>query len=481
MRMALASLELYRRSRRSTMRYMDMPPEEFRRAGHEVVDWIADYLTGVGEYPVLPGVQPGEIADSLPAHAPEQGEPMGRILEDFRNLIVPGMTHWNHPRFFAYFAVSGSGPGILGEMLSAALNVNGMLWRTSPAATELEQVTLGWLREWLGLPPEFFGIIYDTASISTMHAIAAAREMAAPEARRQGAGGNLVLYTSEHSHSSVEKGAITLGIGQDRVRQVPANERFEMRVDALARLVEADRAAGLKPFCVVATAGTTSTTSVDPIPEIADIAERHGLWLHVDASYAGIAAIAPEFRDTLRGAERADSLVTNPHKWMLTPVDISAFYTRHPDVLRRAFSLVAEYLKTPDRAVNLMDYGVQLGRRFRALKLWFVMRYFGRERIAAMIREHCEFARRFAGLIEADGRLEILAPVRFSVVCFRLNDSEERNRALLEAINASGIAFLSHTVLNGTYVLRLAVGNVRTTWRDIERVWDFIRTWTDTR
>jgi aromatic-L-amino-acid decarboxylase len=460
---------------------MDMPPEEFRRAGHEVVDWIADYLAGVGEYPVLPTVQPGDIADSLPAHAPEQGEPMERILEDFRKLIVPGMTHWNHPRFFAYFAVSGSGPGILGEMLSAALNVNGMLWRTSPAATELEQVTLGWLREWLGLPPEFFGIIYDTASISTMHAIAAAREMAAPEARRRGAAGNLVLYTSEHSHSSVEKGAITLGIGQDRVRQVPVNERFEMRVDALARLVETDLAAGLKPFCVVATAGTTSTTSVDPIPEIADIAERHGLWLHVDASYAGIAAIASEFRDTLRGAERADSLVTNPHKWMLTPVDISTFYTRHPDVLRRAFSLVAEYLKTPDRAVNLMDYGVQLGRRFRALKLWFVMRYFGRERIAATIREHCEFARRFAGVLEEDGRFEILAPVRFSVVCFRLKDPEERNRALLEAINASGVAFLSHTILNGTYVLRLAVGNVRTTWQDIERVWDFIRTWADKR
>jgi aromatic-L-amino-acid decarboxylase len=460
---------------------MDMPPEEFRRAGHEVVDWIADYLAGVGEYPVAPNVRPGEIADSLPTHAPEHGEPMERILEDFRKLIVPGVTHWNHPRFFAYFAISASGPGILGEMLSAALNVNGMLWRTSPAATELEQVTLGWLREWLGLPPEFFGIIYDTASISTMHAIAAAREMAAPQARRQGAAGNLVLYTSEHSHSSVEKGAITLGIGQDRVRQVPANERFEMRADALARLIEADLAAGLKPFCVVATAGTTSTTSVDPIPEISDIAELHGLWLHVDASYAGIAAIVPEFRDTLRGAERADSLVTNPHKWMFTPVDISAFYTRHPEVLRRAFSLVAEYLKTPDRAVNLMDYGVQLGRRFRALKLWFVMRYFGRERIAAIIREHCEFARRFAGLLEEDGRFEIFAPVRFSVVCFRLKDAEERNRALLEAINASGIAFLSHTVLNGTYVLRLAVGNVRTTWQDIQRVWDFMRTWADKR
>jgi aromatic-L-amino-acid decarboxylase len=461
------------------MENMDMSPEEFRHAGHEVVNWIADYLAGVGEYPVLPNVQPGQVADALPVHAPECGEPMESILEDFRNIIVPGVTHWNHPRFFAYFPTSGSGPGILGEMLSAALNTNGMLWRTSPAATELEQVTLGWLREWLGLPPEFFGIIYDTASISTMHAIAAARERADPDVRRRGVSGDLVIYTSEQSHSSIEKGAIALGIGQDRVRQVPVNERFEMRADVLSQLVEADIAAGRNPFCVVATAGTTSTTSVDPIPEIADIAERHGLWLHVDAAYGGTAAIAPEYRDTLRGAERADSLVTNPHKWMLTPVDVSAFYTRHPDVLRRAFSLVAEYLKTPDRAVNLMDYGVQLGRRFRALKLWFVMRYFGRERIAGIIREHCEFARRFAGCLEEDGRFEILAPVRFSVVCFRLKDSEERNRALLDAINTSGLAFLSHTVLNGTYVVRLAVGNVRTTWHDIERVWDFIRTWPD--
>ena len=463
------------------MKNMDMSPEEFRRAGHEVVDWIADYLAGVGEYPVLANVQPGQIADALPAHAPECGEPMERILEDFRKIIVPGITHWNHPRFFAYFGISGSGPGILGEMLSAALNVNGMLWRTSPSATELEQVTLGWLREWLGLPPEFFGIIYDTASISSLHAIAAARERADPEVRRRGVSGNLVLYTSEQSHSSIEKGAIALGIGQDGVRQVPVNERFEMRVDVLARLVEDDIAAGRKPFCVVATAGTTSTTSVDPIPEIADIAQRHGLWLHVDAAYGGTAAIAPEYRDTLRGAERADSLVTNPHKWMLTPVDVSAFYTRHPEVLRRAFSLVAEYLKTPDRAVNLMDYGVQLGRRFRSLKLWFVMRYFGRERIAAIIREQCEFARRFAERLEEDGRFETLAPVRFSVVCFRLKGPEERNRALLDAINASGLAFLSHTVLNCTYVLRLAVGNVRTTWHDIERVWDFIRTWVDTQ
>jgi aromatic-L-amino-acid decarboxylase len=433
---------------------MDMSPEEFRRAGHEVVDWIAGYLADIRDYPVLPRVRPGEIAAKLPAHAPECGEPIDRILDDFRTLIVPGNTHWNHPRFFAYFSISASGPGILGEMLAAALNVNGMVWRSSPACTELEQVTLGWLREWLGLPPEFFGIIYDTASTSSLHAIAAAREFAAPGIRTHGGGSGLVLYTSEQSHSSIEKGAITLGIGQENVRRVPVNERFEMRADVLARLVEEDAAGGRKPFFVCAS-----------------------LWLHVDAAYAGPAAMLPEYRDVFSGMERADSIVTSPHKWMATPVDISAFYTRRPDVLRRAFSLVAEYLKTPDEAVNLMDYGMQLGRRFRAIKLWFVMRYFGREGLAAMIRRHCEYARRFARALEDDPRFEIAAPVRFSLVCFRRKGDDETNRALLEAINASGLAFLSHTVLNGQYVLRLAIGNVRATWEDIEEVLQFVRSW----
>ncbi len=454
-----------------------MSPEEFRRAGHEAVDWIAEYLAGIREYPVLPRVKPGEIAASLPAHAPECGEPIDRILEDFRTVIVPGNTHWNHPRFFGYFSISSSGPGILGEMLAAALDVNGMVWRSSPACTELEQVTLGWLREWMGLPDDFFGIIYDTASTSSLHGIAAAREMAAPGVRTHGGETGLIAYISEQSHSSVEKGAIALGIGQENVRKVPVNERFEMRADVLRRLVEEDITAGKKPFFVCATVGTTSTTSVDPVPEIADIAERHGLWLHVDAAYAGPAAMVPEYREAFRGVERAHSLVMNPHKWMATPVDISVFYTRRPDILRRAFSLVAEYLKTPDEAVNLMDYGVQLGRRFRSLKLWFVMRYFGRERLAEMIRSHCEYARRFARALEDDGRFEIVAPVRFSLVCFRLKGDDETNRAMMEAINESGIAFLSHTVLNGRFVLRLAIGNVRTTWEDVEMVLDFVRTW----
>lgn len=462
---------------------MDMSAEEFRRSAHEAVDWIADYLETIRDRPVLPPVQPGELADALPKHAPERGEPMREILADFERLIPAATTHWNHPRFFAYFAVSASGPGIIGEMLTAALNGNGMLWKSGPAATELEQVTLGWLREWIGLPPEFFGIIYDTASISTMHAIAAAREMADPDARRRGGQGDLVLYTSAQSHSSVEKGAITLGIGQENVRHVPVNERFEMSAAALAEMIETDVRAGKEPFCVVATVGTTSTTSVDPVSEIADIAEQHGMWLHVDGAYAGVAAMLPEMRGLLASARRAHSLVTNPHKWMMTPIDCSVFYTRRPDILRRAFSLVPEYLNTAEqpRAINLMDYGVQLGRRFRALKLWFVMRYFGREGLAETIRRHIAIARRFADLVAGDPRFELAAPVPFSVVCFRYRGSEEQNHALVEEINRRAKAFLSNTVLNGSYVLRLAVGHARTEWEDVQPVWEAMQSFADGR
>ncbi|MDP3000107.1 MAG: pyridoxal-dependent decarboxylase, partial [Bryobacterales bacterium] len=336
-----------------------MPAEEFRKAGHELIDWIAGYLGDIRDYPVLPSVQPGEIAAKLPASAPERGESMDAILEDFRNLILPGVTHWNHPGFHGYFSISGSAPGILAESLAAALNVNAMLWKACPSATELEQVVLGWLREWVGLPDNFFGIVYDTASISTMHAIAAAREQAAPESRLEGTPAGLVMYTSEQAHNSVEKAAIALGIGHRNVRKVPVDECFRMRPEVLRQMVEQDLAGGKKPFCVVATAGTTSTTSIDPVPAIADIAERHGLWLHIDGAYGGPAAIVPEFRHVLAGAERADSIVINPHKWLFTPVDFSAFYTHRPEVLRRAFSLAAEYLKTSEdsRAVNLMDYG----------------------------------------------------------------------------------------------------------------------------
>ena len=455
-----------------------MPAEEFRRAAHEAVEWIVNYLVNIRDYPVLAQVEPGALADSLPGTAPEQGEPFEAIFEDFRRLIVPGITHWNHPRFFAYFAISGSAPGILAEMLAAALNANGMLWKSSPAVTELEQVALGWLRQWVGLPESFFGITYDTASLSTLHAIAAARESADPQARTQGASPNLVLYCSGQAHSSVEKGAIAIGIGQRTVRKIPVDAEFRMRPDALREAVRSDVAAGRRPFCVVATAGTTSTTSVDPVPEIAGIAAEHNLWLHVDGAYGGSAAIIPEFRHVLAGAADADSVVINPHKWLLTPTDISAFYTRRPEILRRAFSLVPDYLRTADnpRAVNLMDYGVPLGRRFRALKLWFVMRYFGHQRMAAILRSHIDLARQFAGWVEGDGRFELAAPVPLSVVCFRRKGPDGPNQRLLEAVNSTGEAFLSHTVLNGRFVLRLAVGNMATRREDLELVWRRIQT-----
>jgi aromatic-L-amino-acid decarboxylase len=454
-----------------------MDNEEFRQYGHQVVDWLADYLRDIRQYPVLPDMQPGDLMDRLPARAPDWGEPMDAILEDFQHSIVPALTHWNHPRFFAYFAISASHPGILAEMLSAGLNVNGMLWKSCPALTELEQVTLGWLRQWIGLPEEFFGIIYDTASISTLHAIAAAREMADPETRTRGNSGRLVMYTSEQAHSSVEKAGITLGIGQDNIRKIPVDEAFRMRPDALRDAVAADLLTGKKPFCIVPTVGTTSTSSIDPVNAIADIAESCGAWLHVDAAYGGAAAVVPELESVLDGAWRADSLVVNPHKWLFTPVDLSAFYTRRPDILRRAFSLVPEYLRTAEnpRAVNYMDYGVQLGRRFRALKLWFVMRHFGREGIAKVIRDHIASAQRLAGLIREHPDFEMSAPTPFSLLCFRYLGSDDENRALLDAVNSSGKAFLSHTVLNGRFVLRLAIGNIGTQWEDLEETWNAIR------
>jgi aromatic-L-amino-acid decarboxylase len=454
-----------------------MSPEEFRRFAHESVDWIADYLSHPERYPVLPKMEPGQLVDALPAFGPERGEPMERLLEDFRDLIVPAITHWNHPGFMAYFANTAPGPGIIAELLSASLNANAMLWKTSPAATELEQVVLGWLRQWMGLPDGMFGIIYDTASTSSMHAIAAAREMADPQARTLGASRGLTLYCSEEAHSSIEKGAIAIGIGQQNVRKIPVDPEFRMRPEALASAVDTDIAAGLRPFCVVATVGTTSTTSIDPVPAIADIAARHGLWLHVDAAYAGSAAIVPEFRHILDGAERADSLVMNPHKWFFTPFDLSAFYTRRPDILRRAFSLVPEYLRTAQdgRAVNYMDYGVPLGRRFRALKLWFVMRYFGREKMADMIRSQIAWAQELAAAVDADPRFERTAPSPFSVVCFRYRGTDDDNRRLLETVNASGEFFLSHTVLRGKYTLHLAIGNMGTTQEHVMRAWEMVR------
>ncbi len=453
-----------------------MTSEEFRRHGHRTIDWIADYLEHSDRYPILPRMKPGDLADALPATGPEHGEPMEAILADFEKLIVPATTHWNHPGFMAYFGISGSAPGVIAETLAAALNVNGMLWKSGPSVVELEEVTLRWLREWSGLPKDWFGMILDTASTSTMHAIAAAREKADPECRTRGASPGLIVYTSQQSHSSIEKGAISLGMGQQNVRQVPVDSEFRMSPDALAHLIEQDIAAGLKPCCVAATIGTTGTTSVDPVPAIAEICRKHGIWLHVDAAYAGSAAVAPEFHWAFQGCEHADSMVTNPHKWLFTQVDCSAFYTRHPDVLRRAYSLVPDILYTTHdpRAINLMDYGVPLGRRFRALKLWFVMRSYGREGLAALIREHVRLAQELAVVIAADARFEITAPHPFSVVCFRYKGADEENRQIQETVNSSGEVFMSGTVLNGRFSLRLAIGNIATTGHHVRRAWELI-------
>jgi aromatic-L-amino-acid decarboxylase len=472
----------------------DMSAEEFRRYGREAVDFVADYLANIESYPVLAQAEPGRLRSQLPASPPATGEPMSEILADVGRLVVPALTHWNHPSFFAYFATSASAPGILGELLSAAFDAKGMLWRTSPASTELEEVALDWLRQLMGLPPEFGGVIYDTASVATMHAVAAAREALNLNIREDGMSGRpdlplLRLYASEHAHSSVEKSLIALGLGQRSLVKVPADSEFRMDASALARMIEDDRRAGLLPFCVVATVGTTSTTSIDPVPDIADVCGRERLWLHVDAAYAGSAAVVPEMRHVLAGCERADSLVTNPHKWLFTPFDLSALYSRRLDVLRRAFTLTPEYLRTTERGEvrNGSDYGVQLGRRFRALKLWMILRYFGHEGLAARIREHCRLAREFAGRVEEAAEWELLAPVPFSVVCFRARtrvggEAEERRAARLDALNerlmndanATGEIFLSHTKLNGVFTLRLAVGNIRTTARHVERAWELL-------
>jgi aromatic-L-amino-acid/L-tryptophan decarboxylase len=461
--------------------------EAFRTEGRRLVDWIARYLEGAERLPVLSRVRPGEIREALPASPPARPEALEAILADVERLIVPGLTHWNHPGFFAYFSNSSAPPAILAEMLAAAFNVNAMLWKTSPAATELEVVVLDWLRQMTGLPEEMFGVIQDSASSSTLVGLAAARE-AVPglEVRRRGLAGQarLRMYASDQAHSSVEKAGIVLGIGQDGLRKIGTDAEFRMDVRALAAAIAEDRAAGWTPFAVTATVGSTSTTSIDPVPEIADVCARERLWLHVDAAYAGSAAVVPELRGLLRGCERADSLVMNPHKWLFVPVDLSAFYTRRPEVVKAAFSLVPEYLRTPEESVapNMMDYGVSLGRRFRALKLWMVIRAFGQEGLATRIREHVRLAQVFRGWVEQDPAFEVVAPTPLSVVCFRwrgpglsAEDADRANEKILEAVNLSGEAYLSHTKLRGRIVLRLAIGNVGTEERHVRKAWDQIR------
>jgi aromatic-L-amino-acid/L-tryptophan decarboxylase len=451
--------------------------EEFRRSAHEHAAWVSEYFESIRDRPVVPATQPGDLIALLPKTAPEHGEPLDQIFQDFQSQIVPTLTLWNHPRFFAWFSISSTPPSILAEFLAATVNVNAMLWKSSPGATELEQITLSWLRQWLALPNDFFGIIYDTASISVLQAIGAAREYADPDCRLKGMRPGLIVYLSEHTHSSSEKAAITLGFGQENVRKIPVDSEFRMRPDLLERAIESDIAAGNRPCCIVASVGSTSTTAIDPVPQIADIAERHRLWLHVDAAYGGPAAVVPEMRFILNGVERAHSVVLNPHKWLYVSIDCSVLYTRYPEILRRASSLSAEYLRTAedDRVVNYMDYGVQLGHRFRSLKLWYVFRYYGRHGIIAMLRESLRQAQLLKSLVEADPDFELSAPVPLSLVCFRHRAGNGFNQQLLSDINATGQAFLSHTVLAGYFVLRFAIGNFLTTEQDIRETWDLIR------
>ena len=452
-----------------------------------VADWIDRYLADARTYPVLSQLQPGGIRGQLPQSAPEEGEPFDALMDDFRRIVLPGITHWNSPRFFAYFATSAAPVAVAAEALAAALDVKAMLWRTSPAATELEEVVMQWLGELMGLPRSFTGIIYDTASIGGFTALAAARESLNLGIREHGMSGRgvprLRVYITEHTHSHIEKACIALGIGRENVVSVPCDAGFRMNPAELARMIDADMAAGMRPMCVVATAGTTSTTSRDPIEAIADVVKARGVWLHVDAAYAGVAAIMPEFRWVLQGAERADSIVVNPHKWLFVPMDCSALYVRDLELLRRTFSLIPEYLRTPEESVrNYMDYGLQLGRRFRALKLWFVLRSFGAEGLRERLRGHIALAQELAQWIEEEPDWEILAPHPFSVVCFRYAPQgpapaqlDERNAQLLEAANATGEMFISHTKIAGRFALRLAIGNLRTTRDDVAAAWRILR------
>lgn len=464
----------------------DMTAEEFRRRGHEVVEWIARYYENLESLPVLSQVEPNWIKNGLPRAAPQTGEAFEQIMSDVDKFVVPGLTHWNHPHFHGLFATSGSLPGALGEFLSGSFDVKAMLWRTSPVATELEQVTMAWLRDMVGLPNKFWGIIYDTASMSTLHAIAVAREKLNLRIREDGMSGRpdlplLRVYCSEHTHSSIDKAMLMLGLGLKALRKIEVNDRFEMISEKLAAAIEEDKANGVLPFCVVPTIGTTSTTSVDPVNAVADICEKHGLWMHVDAAYAGPAAMLEEKHGLFKGWERADSIVLNPHKWLFTPMDCSVLYVRDLPQLKQTFTLVAEYLKSTEEVENMMDYGVQLGRRFRALKLWFVMRYFGSDGLAARIREHCRLTELLIERLNVSPDWEVMAPAPFALACFRATpagiseeDLNALNEKLMNSINASGRAYLSHTKLNGKFTLRLSIGSLRFEERHLEEIWEIL-------
>lgn len=458
--------------------------EDFARVGR----WIEDYLSEPSRYPVLPAVAPGDVAAALPDAAPEEGEPFEAIMADFERVIVPGTTHWNHPRFFAYFATSSAPAAIAAEALAAALDVKVMLWRTAPAAAELESVVMRWLGRLIGLPETWTGIIYDTASVAAFTALAAARESLGLQIREDGMTGRnlpvLRIYATAQTHSHIEKAAIALGIGRANVVPVACDEAHRMDPAALERAIAEDRRSGMLPLAIVATVGTTSTTAIDPVPAIAAIAARERIWLHVDAAYAGVAAMLPEFHYLMDGVTRADSLVVNPHKWLFVPIDLSVLFLRDEATVRRAFSLVPEYLTTTDGDVrNYMDYGIQLGRRFRALKLWFVLRHLGVNEIRERLRGHIALAQGFARWVDETPQWETMAPHPLSLVCFRYHPDgvddeaqlERINASLLDRVNATGEMFISHTKIDGRYVLRLAIGNLRTTRTDVEAAWAILQ------
>ncbi|MFA7420449.1 MAG: pyridoxal-dependent decarboxylase [Melioribacteraceae bacterium] len=465
---------------------LDMPSGEFKEVGKRLIDWSADYLENIEKYPVLSNVKPGDVKSKLPHSPPQKGESFDQIISDLDSIIMPGVTHWQHPNFMAYFASSASGPGILADIISSSLNVNGMVWKSCPSVTELEQTVLIWYREMLGLPENFKGIIYDTASVSTLHGVACAREYAGVNIREKGMSGapKLRMYCTEHAHSSVDKAALMLGFGLDGIKKIPVDENFAMVPSELEKAIAEDRASGIVPCCVVATVGTTSTTAVDPIDKIGEICTKENIWFHVDCAYAGVTAMLPEMKKYFAGIENADSIVSNPHKWLFVPIDLSTFYTRKPEILKRAFSLVPEYLKSNEdsQVENYMDYGIQLGRRFRALKLWFVIRYFGVEGLQDRIREHIRIAQRFAKWVDEDESFERMASTPFSTICFRAKPKDfpeeklnELNEKLLNALNETGKIFLVHTKLNGVFTIRLVISGIRQEERHAEEAWTLLK------
>lgn len=449
--------------------------EDFYLVGCGALAWIANYLRTIRTRDVLPATAPGDLLALLPKSAPEQGEGLRSIYEDFINIVNRHSTHCNHPRYFGYFSSSAGPAAILAELLASAVNANLMLWRTAPAATEIETRVAEWLRDWLGLPYTWRGFSHEGGSTSTLHALAAARHRIAPEAAEQGGSGRLTVFATEEAHSSLDKAATLLGIGRSRIRRVPIDLEYRMRPDALCAAIAKDRQDGFVPFCVVATAGTTASDAVDPLAEIAAVTARENLWLHVDAAHAGVMAIIPELRSHLAGLDRADSVVINPHKSLFVPLDLSFLYTPHVALLRETLCLVPDYLRTNEQDTNLMDFGLPLGRRFRVLKLWFTMRALGRQGVQRLIRHHVELAQRLESTIREDDRFELAAPCSFTTVCFRYRGTDQQNEAILNRVLAGRRYLLSSVNISGRFAIRIAIGNCQTEWRDVEACWRLIQ------